>query len=439
MSFSQALSGLSAQQAKLAVTGNNIANSQTVGFKGSNVQFADVYAQQIGLGTRVAATMQDFTQGNIESSGRNLDLAIAGEGFFRFQLPNGDIGYSRNGQLNLTADGRLINSQGAQIMGYGLSDANDLFSPIAQGGAPVPISVPADDMPARATGSSEGENSGVQAVYNLDASIDVNNADLRNQAEVFNSLEAKQDEDNDAVTEINYHYSNSFTVYDSLGTAQSVTAYFEKTGENAWSVKTAVNGIYTGIANDFALKFKSDGTLERNGDGDIIGVEGSDRSAITITSADALGTGANDLTFNFRLAGTTQFSNSSTNNTLSQDGYTSGSLIGVTIEEDGTVMRNFSNEQTVAAGQVAMVSFRNPEGLNPSGDNLWSATGSSGPELVGAPGTGQRGLVQASAIETSNVDLARELVDMIVAQRAYQANSQTISTQDELLQTIINI
>jgi flagellar hook protein FlgE len=138
-------------------------------------------------------------------------------------------------------------------------------------------------------------------------------------------------------------------------------------------------------------------------------------------------------------AGSSQFANNSTVNDIEQIGYTSGSLVGVTIQDDGTVMRNYSNEESRAAGQIALVSFRNPEGLQPDGDNLWSATAASGQELVGAPGTGQRGLIEPSATETSNVDMAQELVSMIIAQRAYQANSQTISTQDELLQTIINL
>lgn len=146
------------------------------------------------------------------------------------------------------------------------------------------------------------------------------------------------------------------------------------------------------------------------------------------------------LQFGFSISNeSSQYAASSTVNDVSQNGYTSGSLVGITIEDDGTVMRNYSNEESRAAGQIAMVSFRNPEGLSPAGDNLWTATGASGQELVGAPGTGQRGLIEASAIETSNVDMASELVDMIIAQRAYQANSQTISTQDELLQTIINL
>ncbi len=439
MSFSQALSGLNAQREKLGAIGNNIANSQTVGFKSSSVQFADVFAEsRIGLGTKVSATLQNFGQGNIESSGRNMDLAIAGEGFFRFQQPSGEVGYSRNGQLTMTADGKLVNAQGAQIMGYGLNDANDPFSNLVKGGEASPINVPSDDMPAQATGSSVGDDSGVQAVYNLDASIDETDASLKNEAELFGDLTEKQT-DADPSVSFNYHYSNSFTVYDSLGTSHNVMAYFEKTGDNAWSAKTAINGVYTGAANDFTLSFTPNGNFPKDANDEIIGVNGNDDKAALDIGEALFGTGAEGLNFDFKLAGTTQSSNSSTNSSLRQDGYTSGSLVGVTIEDDGTVMRNYSNEQSSAAGQIALVSFRNPEGLKPEGDNLWTATGASGTELVGAPGTGQRGLIEAGAIETSNVDMAKELVDMIVSQRAYQANSQTISTQDELLQTIINL
>ncbi|MEA2120547.1 flagellar hook-basal body complex protein [Halovibrio sp. HP20-59] len=148
MSFSQALSGLSAQQQKLGAVGNNIANSQTVGFKSSNVQFADVYAQsRIGLGVRTSAVLQDFSQGNVESTNRNMDLAIAGEGFFRFQQPSGEVGYSRNGQLTMTADGRLVNAQGAQIMGYA-ANANGV---VQAGGDVNPLTVDSGGLPANAT------------------------------------------------------------------------------------------------------------------------------------------------------------------------------------------------------------------------------------------------------------------------------------------------
>src|SRR5690554_5261564 len=149
MSFSQALSGLNAQSQKLGAIGNNIANSQTVGFKSSNVQFADVFANsRVGLGTKVSAVLQNFNEGNIESTNRNLDLAVAGTGFFRFQQPSGEVAYSRNGQLTMTAEGDLINAQGAKIMGYAADEEGNVQ---AGGGAPVPLNVPTADLGAQQT------------------------------------------------------------------------------------------------------------------------------------------------------------------------------------------------------------------------------------------------------------------------------------------------
>ncbi|WP_404376464.1 flagellar hook protein FlgE [Vreelandella aquamarina] len=452
MSFSQALSGLNAQQSKLAVTGNNIANSQTVGFKGSNVQFADVYAQQVGLGTRVSATLQDFTQGNIESSGRNLDLAIAGEGFFRFQLPNGDIGYSRNGQLNLTADGRLVNSQGAQIMGFPAEEGE-----VQAGGDVEPLTVPAGDLAASATNELDvslnldaGEES--LADENDNPPFAVYDNPNNEPPTGFNAAETAEAVAS-GLNPNQYSYSTNATIYDSQGNARNMTMYFTKMGDNDWRVDARISGGPDGAPNyGFAniagenFKFTTNGQLVDAFEPFDLVISTDATNVATVSSVENGSTNNefNDTilakqTVKIDFAGTTQFANQSTVNDINQNGYTSGVLVGTTIEEDGTVMMNYSNEQSRAAGQIAMVSFRNPEGLNPSGDNLWSATASSGPELVGAPGTGQRGLIQASAIETSNVDMARELVDMIVAQRAYQANSQTISTQDELLQTIINI
>ncbi|MCO7247824.1 flagellar hook protein FlgE [Halomonas sp. Mc5H-6] len=430
MSFSQALSGLNAQQEKLGAVGNNIANSQTVGFKSSNVQFADVYAEsRIGLGTRTSSVLQNFNQGNIESSGRNMDLAIAGEGFFRFQQPNGEIGYSRNGQLTMTANGDLVNAQGAQIMGY----PADAQGNIQGGGDVEALSVDAGDLAASATQN-------LDVSLNLDAEEEVLAA-VPSAQEVANGLDSSQ-----------YSYSTNGTIYDSQGNARNLTMYFSKTAANEWRVDARMSGGpegapnygFTDIANGSNFGFTTDGRLNNNFNEFEIDLDAPDE--ITDADGNALGAGASE--FNDTLtsqqieidfANTTQFANSSTVNDLSQDGYTSGSLVGVTIEDDGSIMRNYSNEESRAAGQVALVSFRNPEGLSPNGDNLWTATASSGQELVGAPGTGQRGLIEPGAVETSNVDMAAELVDMIVAQRAYQANSQTISTQDELLQTIINL
>lgn len=419
MSFSQALSGLSAQQQKLGAIGNNIANSQTVGFKSSNVQFADVFAEsRIGLGVRTSAVLQNFSQGNIESTSRNMDLAIAGEGFFRFQQPNGEVGYSRNGQLTMTADGRLVNAQGAQIMGYTANAEGN----VQAGGDVSALTVDSGDLAARATTSLDlalNLNSGEGVVLGADG----NPLPAPTAADLAaNGLNANQ-----------FSYSTNATIYDSQGNARNLTLYFTKTDANQWRV----DGRMTGGPNDaenYGLPGISTLTFNQNGS-----LVGGAEPEWNITTGEFDGTLLANLEVAMNFAGTTQFANSSTVNDIAQNGYTSGSLVGVTIEEDGTVMRNYSNEQSLAAGQIALVSFRNPEGLKPEGDNLWTATASSGQELVGAPGTGLRGLIQPSATETSNVDMARELVDMIVAQRAYQANSQTISTQDELLQTIINL
>lgn len=405
MSFSQALSGLGAQQQKLGSIGNNIANSQTVGFKSSNVQFADVFAEsRIGLGVRTSTVQQNFSQGNIESTSRGMDLAIAGDGFFRFQQTNGEIGYSRNGQLNMTADGRLVNAQGSQIMGY----PADAEGNVQEGGNAVPLEVPPGDLPANAT-------------TDLNVSLNLNSGQPVIAA-AFNPDNANT-----------YNYSTNATVFDSQGNARNLTLYFTKTADNNWDVNgrlsggPADGGVYDVDLGE--LVFNQNGTLQ------------ADNTGNATFAANEFGDGnpLAELDIDLSFEGSTQFANSSTVNDTIQDGYTAGALVGISIEEDGTVMRNYSNEQSRASGQITLVTFRNPEGLRPEGDNLWTATASSGQELLGAPGAGLRGLIQASAIETSNVDMARELVDMIVAQRAYQANSQTISTQDELLQTIINL
>ncbi|MCK2097123.1 flagellar hook-basal body complex protein [Thauera aromatica] len=283
MGFSQALSGLNAASAKLDVLGNNIANTQTVGFKSSSITFADIFAgagSKIGLGTQVGSTVQDFKTGNLETTGRGLDVAIAGDGFFRFQLSSGEIGYSRNGQLQMTADGYLVNSQGAKIMGYGLNDPNDAFSEPATGGSPVALQIYPDDMPAKATET-------VSATYNLDARIDQTNPDLLSQARVATTTtpdDPATPADESASIDLDYHYSNSFTVFDSLGTARSVTVYYKKTGDNAWNAQVAIDGYYdstgTPPTNDFTLAFDSSGKLVS-----IDGVAGADSATIAFSSA----------------------------------------------------------------------------------------------------------------------------------------------------------
>ncbi|GKW49232.1 flagellar hook protein FlgE [Halomonas sp. NCCP-2165] len=473
MGFSQALSGLNSAAAKLDVVGNNIANSQTVGFKSSGAQFADVYAGSVGLGTRVSAVLQNFKDGNIESTNRNLDLAIAGQGFYRFQQGGGEVLYSRNGQLSLNADGDLINAQGAKLMGYGLEDANDPFSAVAAGGEPVVLNVPSDDMPANAT-----DNLNIK--LNLDAGEAVIPAwvDGNGDAYSFNAAGRLEDESGTVVTFVDggttyeigrdangdpvaidqgtgtespatalaapydsvastfdpsdsttYSYSTSASVFDSQGNARNLTLFYTKTAGNEWRVDARLSGGPAGAPEILAeevtsLGFNTNGALVSGGQVNMNLNLGAEFDALDIA---------------FNQTGSTQFANTSTVNDLDQDGYTSGTLVGIAIQEDGTVMRNYSNEQSVAAGQIVLANFRNPEGLSAEGDNGWTATQASGQELLGTPGAGVLGAIQSGAIETSNVDMARELVEMIVTQRAYQANSQTIKTQDEVLQTAINL
>ncbi|MCG6656264.1 flagellar hook protein FlgE [Halomonas campisalis] len=502
MSFSQALSGLAAQSENLKVVSNNIANSQTVGFKSSGVAFSDVFAganSRVGLGTRVAAVTQNFESGDLENTGRNLDLAIAGEGFYRLEQPGGEIVFSRNGQFNLDNQGYMVNASGQRLTGYGLTDPNDPFSAVVAGGAPQPIRVPSDDIPANATTE-------VSATYNLDSSArageQLQTISLGAVDENGDALTVDNDGDYDADGEpleldVSYHFSNSFTAYDSLGNARNITVYFEKVDDdtNAWRVFQAVDGKLefdgeAGAAQDmknaFWMRFNENGQLARYSDldengnnarnaDDIVGVAaagyqldfgenpiydvadasalGSDlETAFEQASVDdaaqtrdraelnfTVGEGANPLNHDFILTGTTQFSNNSVQNSLSQDGYSSGSLAGIEVTDDGRVIRNYTNEERRDAGQVVLTSFANVEGLQPAGDNAWRETNASGLPILGVAGTGVFGTIESGVLENSNVDLAKQLVDMIVAQRAYQANSSSISTQDELLQTVINL
>ncbi|WFF42823.1 flagellar hook protein FlgE [Salinicola endophyticus] len=429
MGFSQALSGVNAASQQLDVIGNNISNSQTKGFKSGSVQFSDVFANSaVGLGTRVSGVLQDFTTGSLESTGRNLDIAISGSGFLRFQQ-EGEVGYSRNGQLTLTSDGFLENAQGARLMGYGLADATNVNSGVVTGGQPQVLNVPAADMQASATGAT---GVGIRMLLNLDASTV---ADDTSTAVLYDSLAAKQNEDTTQQTSIDYNYSTSFTVYDSQGAQHNSTLYFQKTDDNTWNVRTALDGILTD--QNVSMTFDEDGKLAT--------IDGEDATATPVNwpeldfTANELGDGVNEISATFNLAGSTQFSNDSTVKSLAQDGYSSGALVGISFADDGSVVGSYSNEKTVNLGQVALATFRNPEGLTPSGGNLFSATVDSGNELLGTAGTGTLGSIASETLEASNVDLTKELVNLIIAQRNYQANTNSIRTQSEVMDQIAQL
>ncbi|MEX1198441.1 MAG: flagellar hook protein FlgE [Pseudohongiellaceae bacterium] len=390
MGFSQALSGLKASATNLDVIGNNISNSQTVGFKGSKAVFSDVFAgAKTGLGTRIAAVMQDFSTGSLESSGRNLDLAIDGEGFFRL-IQNEQVVYSRNGQLSLNNEGYLVNAQGARLTGYP--------GDVGAGGAPQELQVPSGALQAKAS-------TAVEATFNLDARTGV-------------PAVAPFDQDN-ADT---YSYANNVTLFDSQGKAHNTTLYFSKTGDNDWDVRMSRDGEVAPETGNL--------TFDENGVNDNPG-------ALDFTFTP--GGGVNPMNISLDLDDTTQFGSDFELAKMNQDGYAAGSLVGIAIDESGQIVGNYSNEQTQLIGTIAMADFANVEGLNPVGDNAWAETSASGPALVGLAGSGQLGGIESGVIETSNVDLTRELVDLIIAQRNYQANAQTVKVQEEVLQQAVNM
>lgn len=408
MSFSQALSGLKAASTSLDVIGNNIANSQTVGFKGSRTLFADVYAgAQAGLGVRVTTVQQDFGTGMLESTGRNLDLAVAGEGFFRF-VQNDQVVYSRNGQLIVDAEGYMVNAQGARLTGYPPG--------VGSGGTPVDLRVPTAALGANATTE-------VEAAFNLDAGSDVILPILIDDPDDPNTPPAQIPAPFDPTNPDMYSYANNATVYDSLGNAHNATLYFTKTGENAWEVNARIAGAAAPAAQ--TITFDENGLLVSPPDLDF--------------NFGSLGNGSAALSFNLAIDGTTQFGNDFEMSAVTQDGYSSGSLVGVTIDESGQILGNYSNQRSEVLGSIVLATFSNLEGLSPIGDNVWVETTASGQAMLGLASTGQFGTIESGVVENSNVDLASELVNLIIAQRNYQANSQTIKVQDDVLQTAVNL
>lgn len=410
MSFQQGLSGLNAAAKNLDVIGNNVANSSTVGFKASQAQFADVYAASLagatglaaGIGTKVSTIATQFTQGNISVTNNPLDIAINGKGFFRVDQ-QGTIFYTRNGQFQLDKDGYIVTASGENLTGYA-ANANGQILP----GALVNLQLSNADIAPSPTANAN-------VLINLDSR-------QTPPTTAFNYL--------DPTT---YNSSTSMTVYDSLGNAQTYTFYFRKTGANTWDVYSSLTnpaGTTTLLNGGSALT-----TLGFNTSGAIT-------SGATVTAnvpAATLGTGAAALSFTLDFTGSSQFGSPFSVNAITQDGYTSGRLTGFAIDDNGVIQARYSNGQNKAQGQIVLANFTNPQGLQPLGNTLFAETATSGQPLVGGPGSGSLGVLQSSATEDSTVDLTAELVAMITAQRVYQANAQTIKTQDAVLQTLVNL
>ena len=567
MSFQQGLSGLNASAKHLDAIGNNVANANTVGFKQSQVQFADMFAAsltgsgvvQIGTGTKVAAVSQQFTQGNITNTSNPLDTAVSGNGFFRLTDSVGAVTYSRNGQFQVDKNGFLVNNQGHQVSGYLPNAAGVIVA-----SAPAPLQINATDLKPNPT-----LNAVVGA--NLDSRATVPTTSL------FSPLDPTS-----------YNSSTSLTIYDSLGANHVGSLYFQRQPVAATSVPAGIPAAATTATVASAAGLAIGNTLTIPGAGvagpattmpaaTIIGatsvtvasalglavgdnitlgtgatlnpaatitgiagnvltfapattvatvigdpvtsslvlratISGIAGNVLTFTPAtttatlagaaissnaaspswktfltvdgvsvagtatpelatlnfDALGklisttpvtvpagkvtssalfplsttvSTTQALTFDFgsAAAGTSQYGGNFGVNTLTQDGYASGRLNSVSTSTDGTILGRYSNGQSRPMGQILLANFTSTHGLQPVGNNEWVETSASGGPLVGVPGSSSLGLLQSSATEDSNVDLTAELVNMITAQRVYQANAQTIKTQDQLLQTIVSL
>lgn len=413
MAFSQAVSGLNAASTNLDVIGNNIANSATNGFKSGSVAFADMYAgSKAGLGVTFSGITQDFSAGINTNTGRNLDVAITSRGFFRMVDDSGNVFYGRNGQFKTDQNNNLISMQGLAITGY---PAAGTPPTIQQGADPSPLNISQDQMPARQTTPG-------RMVMNL------NSADKLPTKTPFDPADPDT-----------FNKSVSTTVYDSLGNEHTLKAYYVKTGDNQWDVyildsSTANLAVLpTPPTLATSLTFNDSGVVTTVGSAS---PAGSQKISVPITSLN----GSAAFNFDLDFAGSThQNTGANTLVNASQDGYKPGNLIGYTINDDGTIVGNYSNERTQLLGQIALANFVNPEGLSPKGDNVWVATMASGDPMLGIAGTGTLGKLKSDAVESSNVDMSKELVNMIVAQRNYQSNAQTIKTQDSILNTLVNL
>jgi len=512
--FQQGLSGLNAAAKSLDVIGNNIANASTVGFKGSQAQFADLYANSLngvsgnnaGIGVSVSRLAQQFTQGNIETSNNPLDISINGGGFFRTTTPSGGVQYSRNGQFQLDKTGTIVNAQGNALTGYPVTKDGVVLQ-----GAPGPIKIDTADLVPVETTKANFE-------LNLDSRSTV-------PAKVpFNALDP-----------LTYNKQTVLDVYDSLGNPHVMSTFYVKTDANTWDVYVASDGVEQAAAavaavvnNDATLKPLRDAyqAAVLTGDPAAIALANTDYSAaagalmqtaldavpnvtaaqsarllaaytaptdvgaIVGTSPDKINlalaaaisapaskvgtlvfdqkgsisttamaalTPAQSLPFNITLplfpdtgsveplvietsfTGTTQYGTATSEKASTQDGYSSGHLERFAAGADGVILGQYSNGKSRPLGQIVLVNFANPDGLTPLGNNAWAESSASGTPQVGTPGTGANGQLRSASVETSNVDLTAELVNMITAQRVYQANSQTIKTQDQVLQTLVNL
>ena len=422
MSFQQGLSGLNAASKNLEVIGNNVANASTFGAKTSRAEFSDMYAAalngsgvtNIGIGVNLAAVAQQFTQGNVTATGNPMDIAIKGGGFFQLTDGVNPPVYSRNGQFKIDKDGYIVNNEKLRLIGY----PADAMGAIQAGNA-GPLMLPT-------AGVAPNPTSRMLVEMNLDS----------REAVTLPASGPAIDFADDST----YNNVTAVTAYDAKGQDVVVTYYFQKTGNDSWNVYATANG--STVADDggtpphpvpvTTLSFPPNGGAPTVPVGPV-----SFDIPATTNSVGALTVPIAGVTLD--LSGATQYGAGFGVTNLSQDGYAPGQLTGMSVEPDGVLMASYSNGQSRPAGQLQLATFRNPQGLVAMGGNVWANSFASGTPVTGRAGDGGLGVLQSGALEESNVDLTGELVSMITAQRIYQANAQSIKTQDEAMQTLVNM
>jgi flagellar hook protein FlgE len=389
----------------LDVTANNVANANTVGFKESRAEFADVFAagavnlstSAIGEGVRLSTTAQQFTQGNISTSGSNLDLAISGDGFFTLKDPSSGTVYTRNGQFSENKNGDVITATGQALQ---------VYPPTGTGGFNTGA---LSNLNLQTAQSSPLATTAGTVILNLPAGSTVPTGGAFNPA--------------DPTT---YNQSTSTTVFDSLGNSFPATFFFTQTATpGKWNVNMTVNNVLNATTN--TLTFSSTGAVTPVGSGSL--------NFPGFTPTD--GASAMNMTFNFNQ--TTQFGGGFGVTSIVQNGFTTGQLSTVSIDPTGVVSAVYTNGRSTQLGQLALANFPDPQGLKQLGGTNWAETFTSGTHISGTAGSSGFGSIQSGALESSNVDLTKELVNMITAQRAFQANAQVISTANQLSTAVINI
>lgn len=441
MAFQQGLSGLNSSSKALDVISNNIANSSTVGFKNSSTVFADAYASsltgavskiQIGIGSQVQAVRQAFIQGNLTTTSNPLDMAINGNGFFEVELQNGSYALTRNGQFDVNKDGYIVTAMGDRLMGYQAHDSltGDVEAPST---ASVdnfrPLLVPAQGVGAASTSEMS---------LNLNLSAD---------SEVI-PLPPPPAPALDPADPLSYSYSTGVRIFDSLGKEHSLSFYFVRRSDVVDTTATPPSysewEVHTLVDNDPA-SLTHNSTISFDGLGRVAGVDVHAAASVTAPTNGSvfsalLGSDAvNPTDATLALNSLTQFGGESKPRELVQNGSAPGEIAGLSISRNGVIQARYTNGMAKDIGLVNLTTVRNNNGLSPIGNNYWVETPESGGFARGTPGNGMNGVISAGQVEESNTDLTQELVQMIIQQRNYQANAQSIRTQDQILQTLVNL